>query len=118
MTRQAFHGGCHCGAVRYRATADISNVMVCNCSICHKKGTVLAFAPTTEFTLLHGDEALTEYRFNERRIQHLFCATCGVQSFSRGSMPDGTEMVAINVRCLDEVDLDTLEVQRINGRNF
>jgi hypothetical protein len=46
----------------------------------------------------------------------MFCATCGIQSFSRGRGPDGKEMVAINVRCLDGVDPDSLKVKKFNGR--
>ena len=31
-------GGCHCGRVRFRVTADLDGVTICNCSICTKKG--------------------------------------------------------------------------------
>ena len=31
-------GGCHCGRVRFRVTADLDSVTICNCSICAKKG--------------------------------------------------------------------------------
>ena len=115
---QTYEGGCHCGKVRYRATADISTVMECNCSHCAKKGFLLAFTPIENFELASGEDALTEYRFNKGAIQHLFCSTCGVQSFARGAMPDGTKMAAINVRCLDEVDIAVLERKPVDGRSF
>lgn len=50
-------------------------------------------------------------------IYHLFCSTCGVASFSKGIAPDGKEMRAINVRCLDGVDPDSLEVTKFDGRS-
>ena len=31
-------GGCHCGRVRFRITADLDGVTICNCSICTMKG--------------------------------------------------------------------------------
>jgi hypothetical protein len=116
MGAQLYTGGCHCGAVRYEVTADLDHTMTCNCSRCAKLGVVLAFAPATTFYLKSGKDSLTEYRFNKKVIAHQFCKVCGVQSFSRGMGPDGTEMAAINVRCLDEVDLSLLESTQYDGR--
>jgi hypothetical protein len=39
----------------------------------------------------------------------VFCRTCGVEAFSRGTHDDGTVMIALNLRCLDGVDLDELD---------
>ena len=45
----------------------------------------------------------------------MFCKTCGIKSFARGKRPDGTEMVAINVRCLDGIDLAKVERKQFDG---
>jgi hypothetical protein len=113
-----YTGGCHCGAVRYRVTTKLEGAMSCNCSICSKTGTMLTFVPATEFDLLSGADALTDYQFGKKRIHHLFCKHCGIRSFGRGAMPDGTPVVAVNVRCLDGVDLDALPVQRFDGKRL
>jgi hypothetical protein len=113
-----YQGGCHCGNVRFEADVDLGQAITCNCSHCQAKGFILTFVPADNFTLLKGDGAQTEYRFNKKAIQHLFCATCGVQSFGRGEMPDGTATVAVNVRCLDGVDLEALQPQKVDGRGF
>jgi hypothetical protein len=64
--------------------------------------------PASQFKLLSGGDNLTDYQFNEHAIHYLFCSTCGTQSFSRGMTPGtGQEIVAINVRCLDDVDPDS-----------
>jgi hypothetical protein len=111
MTESAtYAGGCHCGRVRYEVDADLSRVMSCNCSICRKRGALMAFVPVAKFKLASGTHALTDYRFNKKIVHHLFCDTCGISSFARGVGPDGAEMIAINVRCLDGVDLDGLNV--------
>jgi hypothetical protein len=91
-------------------------VLSCNCSMCGRSGTMLAFVPATEFTLRSGEDALTDYQFNKHVIHHLFCNVCGIKSFARGQKPDGTKTVAINVRCLDDVDLDALTVTRFDGK--
>ncbi len=106
---QTYHGGCHCGAVRFEVALDLATTASCNCSICQKTGSILAFAPATDFTLIQGEGTLTDYQFNKKIIHHLFCKTCGIRSFSRGVMPDGTPTVAINVRCLDDVDAGASE---------
>ncbi len=111
-------GGCHCGAVRYEAEVDLGSTMTCNCSICQKKGSILTFTPADKFTLQQGENALTDYTFNKGAIHHLFCKTCGIASFARGETPDGKKMAAVNVRCLDDVDLGTLTPKQVDGRSF
>lgn len=113
-----YAGGCHCGAVRFEVEADISTVAECNCSHCSVKGFLLAFTPADKFRLISGEDALTEYRFNKKHVAHQFCKTCGVQPFGGGAMPDGTEVRSINVRCLDDVDLDSLNVTKIDGKSL
>lgn len=114
-----YTGGCHCGAVRYELEADIQQVGACNCSMCRRAGTLLAFVPASAFTLLSGAEALTSYRFNKHVIDHLFCSRCGIKPFARGTAPDGTETVAVNARCLDGVDADKqFTVTHFDGASY
>jgi hypothetical protein len=117
---QTYKGSCHCGKVSYEAKVDLSQgVYSCNCSLCSRKGHLLAFISPEQFRLVSGDEkALTDYQFNHHVIHHLFCPTCGIQSFARGKKRDGTPMVAINVRCLDGVEIDTLKLTKVDGRSL
>lgn len=108
-------GGCHCGAVRYEVEADIDKAIECNCSHCHKKGLLLYFADKEKFTLLSGKENLSEYRFNKKAIHHLFCKTCGVQSFADN---DTYPKMAINVRCLDDFDAESVPREKANGKDY
>ena len=110
-------GGCHCGAVRYRVDIDLTQpVITCNCSICGRTGTMLAFVPPQAFTLEKGEESLTDYQFNKKVIHHLFCKVCGVRSFARGQGPQGP-MVAINARCIDDVDVAALKTHHYDGKS-
>ena len=113
-----YTGGCQCGKVRYEVTADLERTMSCNCSRCSKLGWVLTFTPAQHFKLLSGEGELTDYLFNKHVIHHLFCSTCGIESFARGTGPDGAEMVAINVRCLDGVDIGALQPTPVDGKSF
>src|SRR5215470_3116288 len=116
---QTYSGGCQCGKVRYEVQMDIGEVIACNCSRCGRLGSLLAFAPITQFKLLSGESDLTSYEFNKHVIQHKFCATCGIQSFAVGRNPKtGAELAAVNIRCLDGVDVDAFKVRHVDGRSL
>lgn len=118
MADKTHTGGCHCGQVRFAVTLDLDNVMTCNCSICTKKGFIWGFVPASAFRLDSGDESLAEYQFNKHMIHHLFCELCGTEAFARGKNPDGSDAVAVNVRCLDRIDIATLKPKQFDGRSL
>ena len=115
MAAKTYKGSCHCEKVAYEVEIELDSVIDCNCSICSKKAALLAFAPASQFKLLKGQDQLSDYQFNKHVIHHLFCKNCGVSSFSRGTAPDGKEMVAINARCLAGVDIKSLTVHPYDG---
>lgn len=118
MAEAASHeGSCHCGAVKFAVKADISKATSCNCSNCQRLGWMLAFVPEADFTLRTPEAPLTDYQFHHKRLHHLFCPTCGVHPFSRGAGTKGP-MVAVNLRCLEDVDLTKIEVTLFDGRKL
>ncbi len=117
-TPKAFSGGCHCGKVRFDVTLALDGAVACNCSICEKKSPLLAFTSVENFVLRSGEAELRDYQFNKKQIHHLFCSVCGVESFAGGVGPDGKEMRAINLRCLDGVDVASLPVHHFDGKNM
>jgi hypothetical protein len=119
MSVSTYQGSCHCGVVRYQVTLSLEMAVSCNCSICSRTGTLLAFAPVDRFELRSGAEALTDYQFGKKRIHHFFCRHCGVRSFSRGEGKAGKgPMVAINVRCLEGVDLAAIPIRPFDGKSL
>ena len=116
---QEYKGQCHCGAVRYSVHTDLASMGDCNCSRCRRLGWVLQSVPADKFTL-HTDEGqLTLYHFNTENIDHLFCKTCGIESFARGSDGKGNEMVMINVNCLEGAPpVDRSAITHWDGANF
>jgi hypothetical protein len=97
---------------------ELTGLISCNCSICSKKGAILGFVKEPQFSLISGQEDLSDYQFNKRQIHHLFCKNCGVSSFSNGADQDGSTMYAINIRCLDDVDVNALQVAPFDGKSF
>ena len=110
-------GGCHCGRVRFEVTAPAQlRVSDCNCSICAKSGFLHLIVPKARFKLTSGDVSLTNYQFNTRTAQHLFCSVCGVKSFYvPRSHPNG---YSVNARCLDDVRIEDLSIVPFDGRDW
>lgn len=111
-------GSCHCGAVAFEFDGPVAGAMSCNCSWCRRHGSLLHFVPANQFRQISGADALTSYKFHNKKIDHLFCATCGVESFARGERPSGQEMVAVNLRCVPVIDLDALAIKKVDGASF
>jgi len=118
MENQTYTGSCHCGAVKFTVDTTLEKVLTCDCSMCNRAGTILTFVPESQFTLQCGEESLSHYQFNKKRIDHLFCKICGIKPFGRGKDAEGNSTIAINVRCLDGVDVQALTPQHYNGKDL
>jgi hypothetical protein len=111
-----YSGGCHCGRVRFRASGELTQVSVCNCSMCTLKGFIHWIIAPEQFELLSGAEDLTVYRFNTGTAAHKFCRHCGIHSFyTPRSDPD---KVDVNVRCLEGVDLSKIAPHSFDGQHW
>lgn len=115
---QTYEGGCHCGSVRFRIEADLSQLTRCTCSMCTKKGMLGCYVPAQQFHLLQGESELTLYQFNTRVAKHFFCRNCGIHAFMNPR--SNPRAFAINARCLDNFDLDArqYETKVFDGRNW
>ena len=112
-------GSCHCGAIAFEVEGAPGPVLECNCSHCQRKGFLLWFVPRTQLRLENANAPMTSYFFNKHAIEHRFCPTCGTQPFAYGKDPKtGTETAAINVRCLEGIDLASLQRMPYDGRSM
>lgn len=114
----SYKGSCHCGQISFEVDGDFDKAIECNCSHCSRKGYLLWFIPRTQMTLNSEISDLSTYTFNRHVISHHFCPTCGCAPFGFGVQPDGSETAAINVRCLEGVDLTAIEREFVDGRSF
>jgi len=112
-----YHGSCHCGRVAFEVEGEVTQVTDCNCSICSRKGALLWFVPRDALRLLTPDEKLSTYTFGKHAIKHRFCPNCGIHPFGEATDRAGKPMAAINVRCLEGIDLSTLSVKPFDGRS-
>lgn len=109
-------GSCHCGRVTFELDADLKRVIDCNCSLCRRRGALWHPATDAELRVLTGEADLALYQFNTRTAKHYFCRHCGIHPFIRPRLDPSRW--AVNVRCLDGVDLGALTVVPFDGANW
>ena len=111
-----YTGGCHCGRVRFEVSGQIDRVLDCNCSICRKKGFLHWIVEPEQFRLLSAPDALSLYEFHTKTAKHYFCSACGISSYYiPRSHPN---MIDVNLRCVDGVNLEELEIELFDGQDW
>jgi len=111
-----YDGACHCGAVRFSVALDLDRpVYRCTCSLCRRKGALMAAAAKTDLTVSQGWAQLSVYQFNTKTAKHYFCRSCGIYTFHQRRIDPQT--CGVNVGCLEGVDLDALTIEIADGAN-
>lgn len=113
-----YKGSCHCGRIAFEVEGEIKRAMACNCSICQRKGTLMWFVPRENLQLLTPEEATSTYTFNKHVIKHRFCPVCGIHPYGEATDPKGNAVAAINIRCLEDVDIAAIPVKTYDGRSL
>lgn len=112
-----YRGSCHCGRVAFEVEGTIDSAMACNCSMCQRKGSLLWFVPREQLQLLTPEADAATYLFNKHVIRHRFCPQCGIHPFGEGQGPGGQAMAAVNIRCIEGIDLQAVPVTHFDGRS-
>lgn len=97
-------GSCHCGAVTFEVELEngLTDVRRCNCSLCRRKGAIMAGVPLAKLKVTSGEENLGLYQWNTMTAKHYFCKTCGIYTHhQRRSNP---EEYGFNIACIEGVD--------------
>ena len=108
-------GKCHCGAVEFEVELEsgIEDLRRCNCSLCRRKGAVMASVPLERLKILRGADKLSLYQWNTMTAKHYFCSVCGIYTHhQRRSNP---RLFGFNVACIEGVN--PFELGEIPVRN-
>ena len=122
---KTYTGSCHCGSTRFEVNLELDHMRVYDCSICRRRGALNHRVPEAALRLLTPLDALTVYQWHTGNAKDYFCPKCGIQPFRkpRGYLSDEAKAQgkqsftgwAVNVRCLEGVDLDSIPIQHIAG---
>lgn len=97
-------GSCHCGAVEFQVLLEngLENLRRCNCSLCRRKGAIMAGVPLDRLVVTKGKDKLSLYQWNTKTAEHFFCSVCGIYTHhQRRSNPNE---YGFNIGCFDEVN--------------
>lgn len=100
---------CHCGAVEIELTLPngLEKARRCDCSMCRRRGAIVASVTLDRLKIIKGEEALKLYQFNTKTAKHYFCSNCGIYTHhQRRSDP---KEFGFNVGCLEGVNPYELE---------
>ena len=111
--KKTYQGACHCGAVRFEVDMDLNHVRVCDCSLCRKRGALNHRVAEGDLRVATSLADMTSYRWHTRTAVDYLCPTCGILPFRRPRT--APSLWTVNVRCLDDVDLDAVPVRRVHG---
>ncbi|MCO7223532.1 GFA family protein [Pleionea sp. CnH1-48] len=113
-----YSGRCHCGAVTF--TFQLPNIdagLQCNCSICIRKNAIMSahYVEPDQFNLLSGKDALTNYQWGDKDVNHYFCKHCGIYPFHDTTYDPGK--YRINLGCVEGLSPRSLKLTQFDGRN-
>jgi hypothetical protein len=119
---------CHCGATRLELAKAPESATTCTCSFCSKRGTLWSYFELDEVKIAK-EESPADYSPSGVNHHH-FCATCGCGTYSltpawsqehidnpSAGIPT-KQRIGVNIRLLDDVDVKSIPVSEIDGRNL
>jgi hypothetical protein len=113
------HGAsCHCGSVVLELSLPqgIVSPRRCDCSVCRRKGAVVASVALDGIRIVKGADVLRLYQFGTHTAKHWFCSVCGIYTHHQRRSSPGE--YGFNVGCLEGVNpFDIPDVPTNDGVN-
>ena len=109
---------CHCKKVKLEVELgeSLKNLIKCNCSICIRRGAVMAIVKSEDIRLIKGKEILKTYQFHTKVAKHFFCSNCGIYTHHNPRI--NPALTGLNIGCIDEIDTFKLEnISVADGNN-
>lgn len=108
-------GSCHCGNIKFEVKTDLDCPIRCNCSFCQRRGAIVQIVSKPMFSLVKGVQSLKLYG-KQKFAKHNFCRNCGIHVFTEITEDDG-DKVAVNLNCIDQIELDLLQIMPFDGKH-
>jgi hypothetical protein len=100
MGEHAHAGGCLCGAVRYRISGPLRDILVCHCGQCRRwHGHLGAYTSAAQADITVEDSGALRWFASSPQARRGFCDVCGSSLFFE---PAGESRLAIAAGSLDQ----------------
>ncbi len=113
-----YKSSCHCGTVEISLFMPngLENLRRCDCSMCSRRGAIVASVPLKNLKVVKGKNFLRLYQFNTHEAKHYFCSKCGIYTHhQRRSNP---HLYGVNVACIEGVKPFELgKIKVVDGMN-
>ncbi len=110
---KTYKGSCHCGHIQFEVDLILDHVRVCDCSICRKRGALNYRVEDDQIRVLTPLADMALYQWHTMTAKDYFCPHCGILPFRRPRT--APEVWTVNIRCLDDVNLDEIPVRKVYG---
>ncbi len=87
----------------------------CNCSICRRYGALWAYYRAGSVRIEHEPGATAGYRWGERRLRFVRCATCGCVTHWEAARRPRPGWMGVNARLVDAESLGEVRIRRFDG---
>ena len=109
---------CHCKSVEIEVNSSnlLDNLIRCNCSICKRRGAIMAIVDYDNIKVVKGEDKISLYQFHTRTAKHYFCSVCGIYTHHQTRV--NINKYGINVGCIDEINsLELVNIKNNDGAN-
>lgn len=111
-----YTASCHCAGIRLEITAELAEVVECNCSLCRRSGFLHWYVEPDQVKLLTTAALLSTYSWRSITGGQHFCPTCGIAVIRTSTQHPPP--VSINARCLETADLRKVRVRHFDGAHL
>ena len=106
---------CHCGSIKLVASQPPSAITSCNCSICNRLGALWAYYDEENVKVIAGVKHENTYSWGEKTITYHRCDECGCTTHYTTTQDDGSELIAVNCRMAQLLDVSNIPVREFDG---
>jgi hypothetical protein len=109
---------CHCGRIKFEVSGELRKVTDCNCSICGRAGYLHWYVEPGQVKLITTSQSMTSYVWRGFSGFHHFCPVCGIAVIRSMISLDQKRRLSVNARCVENVDLSSLEIEFLDGKHL
>lgn len=120
MNEPTLKGHCHCQSTTWELDGDPGSITACNCSVCHRYGTLWAYDYWNERIRLGGDiSSYVRQDLDKPGLEFLFCSKCACVLAWRSLLNDetGRRRTAVNIRLARFEAVAHLPIDHFEGRD-